>query len=103
MKITPGTNRKKDEKSASFTKTTSGQPEKKANDLKIPKSVVENPGKHNLQVTVRPIHNGYIAQHSYHHPDHGHVSHEVYHASNPLAKEGAGEEKNAFGEVGGLD
>lgn len=90
MKITPGTNKKKDEKSASFTKETTGQPKEKANELKIPKSVMDNPGKHNLQHTVRKIHNGYIKSTSFNH-DGDYQHHEVYY------------EKDPFGEVGGID
>lgn len=109
MKIIAGTNhrRKEDEGSESketktFTKETAENPKSKANALKIPKSVTDDPQKHHLQHTVRQIHNGYIQNTTYNHPDHGYVSHEVYHAENPLDLETDNDEKNPFGRVKGL-
>lgn len=95
MKVTAGTTKPKEARAASFTKTTSGQPEKKANTLKIPE------GAKDVSHTIRKISNGYIQSTSYKHKDDYH-HHEIYHPSDPLAKEGAGEENNAFGDVGGL-
>ncbi len=97
MKVTAGTTRPKDAKSASFTKTTSGQPEKKANTLNIPE------GAKNVSHTIRKINNGYVQTTSYSHKGEYH-NHEHFHESDPLAKEGSGEEsKDTFGHVKGLE
>lgn len=102
MKVTAGTSKPKEEKAKEFTEKTSGQPKTKANELKIPKSVTDDPQKHHLTHSVRPISNGYVRTVSYNHPEQGHVSHEVFHAENPLDLENGGQEKNPFGKVGGL-
>jgi len=97
MKTIPGTSKPKDQKSAAFTKTTSGQPEKKKGKFEVPA------GAKNLSHTIRKIHNGYVQTTSYNHKGEYH-NHEVYHESDPLDQEGAGEEsKNTFGHVKGLE
>jgi hypothetical protein len=98
MKITPGTN--KPARAKEFTKDTSEQPKPKANELKIPKSVTDNPQKHRYQRTVRPISNGHIIEHSFNDGDGNYQRHEVYSETDPF--EGDSDEKNPFGEVGGI-
>jgi len=93
MKVTPGTNKPSRDKK--FTTETSGQPQKKANSLKIPE------GAKDVSHTIRKISNGYIQSTSYKHKDDYH-HHEIYHPSDPLDQEGGGEEKNPIGDTGGI-
>lgn len=91
MKIIAGTGRKKEkeanEERGEFTKKTSGEPAKKANDLKIPKSVTDDPVKHRYQRSVRPIANGHITEHSYTHPESGeYMRHEFYTEEDPFTE-----------------